>query len=168
MDFKINKEYPEIKVERKNKYYAQLLLDDYASDASEDTSIHQYIYQSFDLFDKYPDIAKPLARIAMVEMKHLELLGKTIKALGVEPKFIYVDAKKRYYTYWNSSSVDYAVKLHDMLVSDIELEKKAIRSYQKHIDMIDDKYIKVLLKRIIEDELIHIRCFNKLIAMINK
>ena len=168
MEYKVDKPYPEIKVLKKNLFYAQLLLDDYVSEASEETSIQQYIYQSFLYFDTLPELSQTLARIAMVEMRHLELLGKTIKLLGVKPEFKYVDKSKKRLSWWSSSFVDYKTNLKDMLISDIELEIKAIKSYQNHIKIIDDKYIKSLLKRIIEDEILHIKCFKEMLSTVEE
>lgn len=168
MEFKIDKPYPEIKVEKENLYYAQLLLDDYVGIASEETSIQQYIYQSIDKFEICPDFSNTLRGIAIVEMRHLDILGKMIKALGVTPKLKYISKSNKCMEYWNSSFVDYTPTLEKMLKSDIELEKKAIISYKKHIDIIDDKYIKAILERIIEDEVLHIECFNKLLFLIRK
>jgi bacterioferritin len=39
--------YPEIKVMEPNKYYATLLLEDYAGMISELTAVNQYSYHSF-------------------------------------------------------------------------------------------------------------------------
>ncbi|MCH5166751.1 MAG: manganese catalase family protein [Erysipelotrichales bacterium] len=167
MELKIDKPYPEIKVENENIYYAQLLQEDYAGPSSETTAIMQYIYQGFDKFQMNPEFSRIISQIAMVEMKHLELLGKTIKALGGKPEFKFVN-KKKYIEFWNGSFVDFRTHFKDMLIRDIELEKDAIKSYYKHIKLIDDKYIKVLLKRIIEDELVHLECFNKMLYMISE
>lgn len=168
MEFKIDKPYPEIKVEKENLEYAKLLLDDYVGIASEETSIQQYIYQSIDKFDVCPEFSNTLRGIAIVEMRHLDMLGKTIKALGVTPKFKFVNKTNKCMEYWNSSFVDYTATIEKMLKSDIELEKKAIISYKKHMSIIEDKYIKEILMRIIEDEVLHIECFNKLLYIIKK
>ena len=163
MNCRVDKPYPEIKVEKKNIEYAKLLLNDYASPVGEDRAIHQYIYQNFDKFNEDPVFAKTLSQIAMVEMKHLELLGETIKLLGINPEFRFVDKNTNYLVYWNSSYVNYTTNIIEMLKSDILIEKEAIKNYRYHISIIDDKYIKALLYRIIEDEQMHIQCFNMLL-----
>ncbi len=163
MNCRVDKPYPEIKVEKKNIEYAKLLLNDYASAVGEDRAIHQYIYQNFDKFNEDPVFAKTLSQIAMVEMKHLELLGETIKLLGINPEFRFVDKNTNYLVYWNSSYVNYTTNIIEMLKSDILIEKEAIKNYRYHISIINDKYIKALLYRIIEDEQMHIKCFNMLL-----
>ena len=160
---RVNKPYPEIKVEKKNLEYAKLLLDDYASPVGEDRAIHQYIYQKFDKFKDDPVFAKTLSGIAMVEMRHLELLGETIRLLGVKPEFRFSDKNTNYFVYFNSSFVDYNTDIVEMLKSDIRIEEEAIKNYRYHISVIDDKYIQALLYRIIEDEQMHIKCFNMLL-----
>ena len=163
MKCRVDKPYPEVRVERKNIEYAKLLLDDYASEVGEDRAIHQYVYQKFDKFKDNPLFSKTLSQIAMVEMRHLELLGETIKLLGVNPEFRFVDKNTNYLVYWNSSFVDYTTDIVEMLRSDIKIEEEAIRKYRYHISLINDKYIKALLYRIIEDEEVHIKCFNMLL-----
>lgn len=163
LECRVDKPYPEVRVERKNIEYAKLLLDDYASEVGEDRAIHQYVYQKFDKFKDNPLFSKTLSQIAMVEMRHLELLGETIKLLGVNPEFRFVDKNTNYLVYWNSSFVDYTTDIVEMLRSDIKIEEEAIRKYRYHISLINDKYIKALLYRIIEDEEVHIKCFNMLL-----
>ncbi len=162
MEFFVNKPYPKVQVERKNIKYAKLLLEDYSGINGELTEICQYIYQKFDTSDEDNTFSFVLSKIAIVEMKHLELLGKTIKLLGLNPKFI--NTNKGYYDYWNSSFIDYNTNKTQMLKLDIEKEKLAINNYLKDIQLIKDKYIQELLYRIIEDEELHIKCFYQLLG----
>lgn len=156
---KSDKPYPKIQVERPNKKYAKLLLEDYAGNQSEDTAIHLYLYQSLVSSTEYRELARDLKDIAKVEMHHLFLLGKTIKLLGLEPVFASISDTGLLIP-WTSSGVNYATDIQTMLEVDIEREMEAICNYEKHIKLIDDKYVKVLLKRIIEDEKIHISIFH--------
>ena len=164
MIFKVNKPYPKIKVEEKNYYYANILLNDYSSNISELSAITQYIYQYFDKFNTNQEFSNIMQNIAKVEMFHLELLGKTIKLLGINPKFIFIN--KNLYnnlTYWNSSFIDYNSNIKLMLKNNIIIEEKATENYKKDITIISDKYIKKLLNRIIEDEYLHIEIFKYLL-----
>ncbi len=163
MDCKVNKPYPLVRVEKPNLEYACLLLEDYSGLYSELTSITQYVYQKFDKFNVNEIFSKTLSEIAMVEMHHLELLGETIKLLGVEPRYVFKD---NFMTYWSGSFVDYNTNIIDMLLSDIKLEEEAINKYEYDISVIDDEYIKLTLYRIIEDEKMHIKCFNKLLNLV--
>jgi bacterioferritin len=156
MEYKSALPYPEIKVEGKNIEYAKMLATSYAGNVSEDTAIHLYMYQSVVLNNKYSNIFE---NIAKVEMYHLKLLAKTIELLGLEPKYqIYCDNIIDF----NSSYVNYDTNINNILQIDILSESLAIENYKKLIDLIDDKYIKNLLNRIILDEQIHLNIFNEL------
>ena len=153
MYYKSNLPYPDIKVEKENIEYAKLLSYPYAGLVSEDTATHLYMYQSFILDDEISNI---LEKIAIVEMKHLELLAKTINLLGLKPEYKVNDIP------WTTSYVNYNNNLKDILKINIESETLAIKNYNNLIKVIDDKYIKELLKRIIIDEEIHLKIFNEL------
>ena len=152
--YKSNLPYPEIKVEKENIEYAKLLLYPYAGIVSEDTATHLYMYQSFILDKKISDTLK---NIAIVEMHHLELLAKTINLLGLKPEYKANDIP------WTTNYVNYNNNLKDILKINIESETLAIKNYNNLIEVIDDKYIKELLKRIIIDEEIHLKIFKELL-----
>lgn len=150
---KSNLPYPDIKVEKENIEYAKLLMYPYASMVSEDTATHLYMYQSFILDN---NIGKILENIAIVEMHHLEMLAKTINLLGLKPEYKSNDIP------WTSNYVNYTTNLKDILKINIEAETLAIKNYQNLIKVINDKYIKKMLERIIIDEEIHLKIFNDL------
>ena len=149
--YKSNLPYPDIKVEKENIEYAKLLMYPYASMISEDTATHLYMYQSFILDN---NIGKILENIAIVEMHHLEMLAKTINLLGLKPEYKSNDIP------WTSNYVNYNTNLKDILKINIEAETLAIKNYQNLIKVINDKYIRKMLERIIVDEEIHLKiCF---------
>ncbi len=158
MKYCLDKPYPPIEVERENIEYAHILLEDYAGSDGEDTAIHRYFYQSI----VRDEIGKILEGIARVEMHHLEILGKLIWKLGYTPSFYTIDSNIECILPWTSKYVDYSCDLETILLSDIEKEKQAIKRYRKHISEINDKYIKEILKRIIEDEEVHIECLKNI------
>lgn len=149
--------YPEIRIVRPNHYYAMLLLEDYAGTVSEMTAINQYFYHYL-TFEKYDDLAELEECISIIEMFHLELLGKTIRMLGVLPEFRTLNNNRS--TYWNASYVYYGKNVCDRLASDIAAEITAIKQYRQHQQLIDDPYIKELLERIIKDEEHHLKLFK--------
>lgn len=154
MFYKSTLPYPEIRVEKENIEYAKLLMYPYASMVSEDTATHLYMFQSFILDD---EIGKILENIAIIEMHHLEMLAKTINLLGLKPEYKSNDIP------WNSNYVNYNTNLKDILKINIDGETLAIKNYNNLIKVIDDKYIKELLRRIIIDEEIHLKIFNDLL-----
>ena len=125
---KLDIPYPKVRVEEKNPYYADLLMEE----------------------------------IAKAEMIHLELLGKTIKLLGKNPIYSTCEASRGDCIMWNSNFVNYSTDLKDMLKIDISSEEAAIKTYTLHKKLIDDKYIKEMLDRIIMDEKRHLEIFNYL------
>lgn len=161
MEYKSNKPYPQVRVEKQNIEYAKLLLENYAGDVSEETAIHLYMYQNMITSDETEEYAKIIEQIGIVEMRHLSLLGKTIKLLGLKPVYgtLY---SENYIKPWNSSNVNYATNIKEILIVNIKNETKAIENYDKRIMQIKDKYIRELLFRIIEDEKIHLEIFKNL------
>ncbi|QGG48442.1 ferritin-like domain-containing protein [Heliorestis convoluta] len=155
--FAIPEPYPEIKVAGKNIFYAQLLLDPYASNVSEVNAINQYLYHYF-RFDHacLKDIAELEEGISIVEMYHMEILAELILKLGGDPR--YVDSKNCSY---NASFVYYGRHVLDMLAADMEAERSAILQYRRLIDQIDDPYVKAILRRIIKDEQHHLKLFTE-------
>lgn len=151
--------YPEVKVLRPNPYYAQLLMDDYAGLVSEFTAISQYIYHHIFFKDIAEELGELLENVSIIEMHHMELLGGLIKKLGGNPTIS--GSYSTHGNFWNGCFVYYGLQLCDRLKADIDAEYKAIHGYENHISMIDDPHVKAILKRIILDEMIHIKHFNK-------
>lgn len=149
--------YPEPRVTRENHYYAMLLLEDYAGNVSEMTAINQYFYHYL-TFEKYRDLAELEECISIIEMYHLELLGETIRLLGVNPEYRTLTHNRT--NYWSASYVYYGNNICDRLAADIAAEKSAIQQYRFHQSLIDDPYIKELLERIILDEEHHLKLFR--------
>jgi Bacterioferritin (cytochrome b1) len=135
-------------------------MDDYSGFVSEFTAVSLYSYQHFIAEDSclksYSELIKCTS---IVEMKHLELLAETILKLGFIPK--YMGTHSTMGQFWNGGFVDYRRNIIDMLNIDITSELNAIRNYEKHISIIDDKYIKKLLRRIVADEEKHVELFKK-------
>lgn len=151
--------YPEIKVIKPNLYYANLLIDDYAGVISEFTAISQYLYHYFFFKDIDKELGELLENVSITEMLHMEILASTIKKLGGNPLI-----RGSYSTcnnFWNGSFIYYGKHLCERLKADIDSEYKAIDEYQKHICMINDPYVQKILRRIILDEKVHIKLFNK-------
>ena len=163
MKYQASQPYPKVEVKAKNPYYATLLLEDYSGIVSELSAITQYIYQRIECFWKYPEYAEALFHIAVVEMRHLELLGEMITLLGGSPQFHYYDFSCRQYRNWNSQFLNTQRNIKLFLNYDILLEKQMIQGYLNRIQCIQDPFVQKMLYRIIEDEKIHIQCFQTLL-----
>lgn len=162
------KPYPEVRVERPNLEYAKILLQNYAGEISEDTSIHLYKYQHFLQSDKWKEFSEALNRIARDEALHIELLGETILKLGLNPIYATIGALTGERDYWTSENVDYVDVVEKMLQTDIRVESLAITQYELHKEIIDDIYIKALIDRIVEDEIQHLSIFQSLYNQVTK
>ncbi len=146
--YSVDLPYPEVKVKEKNSKYINLILLNYSSATSEFDAIAQYTYHQIALSDI-------LRGISIVEMHHLEMLGKIILLLGGEPGF-WIENKKK--SYWSSKLINYNLSsIKDILTVDIQDEKCTIKQYKETINKIDDEYINAVLKRIILDEEFHIQ-----------
>lgn len=152
--------YPEIRVEAPNQAYLEMIMDDYAGIVSEFTAINQYLYHYFET-KKYDDLSEMFESIAINEMLHMEILSKLINLLGGRP-FFRGGASTRGND-WSPRFVYYGCNICDMLHADLNSEFKAIKNYQEHIRLIDDKYIKKILERIILDERVHVEHYKNAI-----
>ena len=115
------------------------------------------LYQHFIVKDK--KIEDALSGIAVAEMKHMELLGEAITALGGYPV---IGGR----TYWNGSYVNYTLEPKRFLKQNIIAEENAILNYEKTILNLSQDSLKQMLERIILDEEIHIKIFKELLSSI--
>lgn len=159
MEYRVNIPYPEVKVDKKDIEIAKDLLASYAGRVSEDSAIHDYVFQM--MMQDNEEIKKILKGISIVEMHHLEILGNLIYQLGLTPLFASVVEDK---TKWFSGEyVNYEKNWEQTLRDNIYQEEAAIRNYEKIILKTNDENVKHILKRIILDERIHIEIFAKLL-----
>ena len=161
MKCKVDIPYPKIMIKKKNPQMARMIMHSYAGDVSEDTAIHQYMFQSIVLQKETKEVAEILEQIAIVEMRHLQILGELIRELGVYP--IYLDPIVDQHEFWSAKYVNYEVNLKEMLILNMEAEQKAILQYNSLIHVIDEEDVKTILKRIVLDERLHLEIFEKLL-----
>lgn len=113
--------FPEVKYVVKNPMYANLLYDDLSGELGELSAITQYIYEHIEIVS-FPELSGIMLKIAIQEMKHLNLVGRLIKRLG--KKLYFIDSKG---VNWNSKYVKY--NFDDIVKTmkyNIETEKVAI------------------------------------------
>jgi len=147
------KPYPMPDNLRPNQRYARILLNCYSGRDSELTTIHQYIYHYMTATQDYPQIAKAIHAIAVVEMYHLTMLGECIQMLGTPPRFTYRNGNRR--VFWNSGLIAYGKTLREMLEADRRGELAAIDGYERAIRQIEEPQLQKLLTRLLEDEQAH-------------
>lgn len=152
--------YPKIKVEKRNIALANIILDDFSGKVSELTAVLKYVYQNINLKNK--DIAKIIGRISIVEMHHLEILGRIINQLGMKSCYI----SSNHCTFWDASNVYYQIDdIKDVLKNNMMQEQDAITQYRNLICKTYDANIIDNIKRIIIDEKVHKEIFEELLKM---
>lgn len=161
MIYRIDTPYPKVDITNLNLEEALLVLKSYSGEVSENTAIHLYLYQAFSLKNTYPEHAKIIEQIAIVEMKHLELLANVIHLLGFTPAFVLFKNKKL--IPWNASYVNYTLNLEEMMLADIASEQGAIKDYNELIETLSNESIKNLIRRIIQDEELHLSIFKHIL-----
>lgn len=147
--------YPKINCLGYNPKYAQMLYDDFAGELGELTAVTQYIYESFELQEN-TKLSTVLVRIAISEMKHLDILGKLIRRMGNTPSF-----KSSKGTYWNAENLMYQPRNRvEMMRRNIYAEQEAIKGYQKAKQYTNNRELIETLDKIIEEEKSHIEIFE--------
>ena len=139
----------------------RIISPEYASPSGELTAVLQYIYHSF-FFEKegYGEIADTLEAIAIAEMIHFKLLGKTVLALGAAP--IYTQYPPSPFNFYSTKYVSYSRTLKDMLEDDIRAEKHAIRSYENMLRRLKNQPVIAIIERLLQDERLHLQTFTQI------
>lgn len=149
--------YPEIDIKEKNLYYAKLIKKCYCGIYSELTLVNQYNYQKL-LIESY--LKEIFIEISKVEKEHFDILGEIIIAFGANPSFAIEKRNKN--LYWNSKYINTDTTLKNILISNINNEQELIKEYRKITNIIENESIVSILNRIILDEELHIKIFNKI------
>lgn len=157
--------YPPTQAGERNSAYANLLSIDYGGSVSEMTAITQYINNENRMSCERCPFIKTILGIAMAEMIHLQKIGELIFLLGGKIDFTakYRDAGPKM---WTPEYVAMPESVRQMLITDIEAEKAAIKQYKMHMNMIQDRAVNAVLARITMDEEYHIIILQTLLKEI--
>ena len=148
--------YPPLEVSAPNPKWLPPLRDLYAGHRSELGAITQYCYQSFVLSSGHKETAKLLREIAIVEMHHLEMLGKLICLCGGTPDF--AGGRRQW---WNGSFLSYRKDLCGALLVSLADEVAAVDAYRRAAGLIRDPKICAVLERIAMDEALHVQLLRE-------
>ena len=130
--------YPNINNLKPNIPLAYKIKKAYCGQISELSCITKYIYQQISLNDDFKEIKYLLKSIAIVEMKHLEILGNILKKLGISPIYTYLN-KVENENYWNSSFISYEMNIISFIKENIKDENKTIKLYEEIIKETNDE-----------------------------
>lgn len=150
--------YPDIGGLPKNPVDAKRLMNVYGGKGGETDAILTYTYQSYVVWQSFPELASLVKQVAIVEMKHHELLGKAIFKLGGLPVIAGRNA------YFSGTWPDYRTKPEDFLAANVKAEESAIAYYEAVKNAVKTDELKQLLSRIIEDEVLHVKLFSEALA----
>ncbi len=158
--------YPSVEGIEKNLKYASYLSFLYAGKHGELNTVLQYVYQYF-YFNAFgqKEIAKTLMGIAVSEMRHMEILGELILALGQNP--VFAECLPYRCNFYSSSSVSYSTNAEKMLLDDLSNEMLAVSEYDKVTNKILDKRVQAILTRIKLDEELHVKALEDALLKIN-
>ena len=147
--------YPKIPKLYPNSRYAKMLQNDFAGENGELSAITQYIYEHINLKEN-KELSLLLRRIAIEEMRHLDIVGEIIRNLGEKP--YYIDSKDEV---WSAKNINYNVKcLKDIMRFNILSEEKAITGYRKALKYTNNIQLRRVFERIIIDENMHREIFK--------
>ena len=165
MDNKSNLPYPKIMVANKNENYGLMILDNIGGMNSELSAINQYIYNLVIISPDLAEIKQVFKNISSDEMHHLNIFMKLALQLGMDPRWW--SCMDDHCCYWSPSYLNYPQQIDELLQNAIISEYQAIDKYMAQIKAINDPYIIAILKRIIEDEKVHLQILkhweNKLV-----
>ena len=154
--------YPPVAVLEKNQQYAQILMADLASTASEMTTVHQYLYQSWTINDHHQNIRRVIQRIAVVEQHHFSIIGQLIHLLGGQPEC----RSSRPNSYWCGNMVSYSCELPAILSDNARSEQFAAQAYAAQSKEIKDPHVSKMLARLSLDERLHYKIFSDYLSQI--
>ncbi len=150
--------YPPVEVTCPDPACVPILRDLYAGQRSELGAITQYCYQSFLLGLRDEDLSDMLRGIAIVEMHHLEMLGKLILLCGGSP--VFAGGRRRW---WSGSFPNYCRNPRGAVQASLRDEMDAVGAYQAAASSIRDPKIQAVLRRIAMDEEHHVKLLQEML-----
>lgn len=144
---------------------ADIISPAYAAPGSELVAILQYVYhmQYFEA-EGMNDVAHTYHRIFVAEMMHLDILGKMLIKLGVDP--VYVCRPPLRQNFFTSSWVSYSKAPKQMLLDDINGEMRAIADYRLMITRLGGNTVGEMISRIVMDEEMHLKALKEIYTKI--
>lgn len=139
-----------------------LLQIAFAGNISELSAINTYIYQYLSTSNQYKEISKAIEKIAITEMKHLDIIGKLLINSNVTPYYGFINNKNNL-ELWNGAFVNYEKNIIKLLKNNIHDEIYSINLYKKIIELENNENIENIFNRIIEDEENHVRIFKSIL-----
>lgn len=155
MKYQCDSPYPSIQDLDINLKYGYMMLSNLGGLHSEMNAVSLYHYNHVIINEEWNELADVFMHIAMVEMEHLDIFSKMCLKLGVDPRLW--ECQDDFLEYWSPGYNVYPKQIYTMLKNAIFQEQNTIDIYRYQIECIDEPIIQNMLKRIIEDEKLHIK-----------
>lgn len=152
--------YPPVRVEARNARYGAAMLDNMSGNSSEMSAVSRYLYDQI-VTAGMPEVAEAFRELSIVEMRHLHMFGTLACQLGMDPRLWSVRQGRRFW--WTPEYLQYPRKLGPLLQCALQEEQAAVRKYENQLRWIRDGCIVELLKRILQDEQLHIALLSGLL-----
>lgn len=160
MKYHVDAPYPKIKEITPNLTYGKMILDNVGGMISEMTAISLYLYNNVIASDKYDQIRTAFLQLSITEMRHLDIFSELAFKLGMDPRLW--TCTDDYNEYWSPSYNNYPNQLDALIENAIIGEQKAIEKYAHQASVINDQKVVAILRRIIQDEELHLKILNNL------
>lgn len=149
--------YPPVRAEGRSARYAGMIQSNVGGSVSEMSAVALYFYDALVTAD-LPEVAEVFRHISIVEMHHLEIFGTLARQLGADPRLWSGQGGQR--TWWTPGYLSYAPKLGPLLRIAIREESSAIEKYERQCRCIRDGNVVENLRRILQDEYLHLEAFH--------
>lgn len=150
--------YPEIRAAGRNYRYGAAMLSNAAGNgASEMSAVANYLYGFYTTPAK-PEVADSFRQIAIVEMHHLSIFEELARQLGEDPRLWTPEGGRR--RYWSPSMIAYPKRLGQLIQYAAREERATIQKYEAQLRWILDENIAANLRRVIEDEQVHLQILS--------
>lgn len=157
-----------MKVEKENREYAKVLMQDYAGMGGALSATLDYSYQQIIQNEQENAFVNSLFSIQKMKMKQLEILGKLIYLLGEDPVYATYDSKIPRTIPYVAARLCYKKEPKDFLLYDLKQEEMTLERYMAHQKLIKDSYIQAIFSFMIEEEEIIIRKLEELMQVYTK
>jgi bacterioferritin len=108
--------------------------------------------------------ARSMENIAMAELIHMQILGKTLIKLGIDP--VYTAKPPIRSGFFNTSRISTAKAPQKMLMDDIAAETQAINNYNQALKRLRNEEAAAVIQRIILDEKLHLEELKELLSQL--
>lgn len=132
----------EIKVEEKNKKYAEILKKNYVSRFGDLTSFLLYKYETYKFNELDHYFSSNMNKFSKDSLTHFGIIGRLISMLGGNPN----------HDGFSIQEIFYEEDKEKLLEVNIRLTKEKIIMYTNNMNEIEDKYINEILKNFIVEE----------------